>query len=999
VLPNEKERLSVLLALQLQGEPADPVLDALVRTAAQALGCSAAAISFVDDQRRWFKASLGFTRLEMPRELSICAHTLAHGGLLEIADVRADARFADNPLVAASELVRFYAGMPIGLDGQALGTLCVVDGTPRELSAAQRAVLADLARVAEHWLQSRREHLALQEREREYRLLAEQMPAIVYRVALGRTPVLVYMSPALKAFGHATDAWMARPDAWWQAVHADDRTRVHERLQHALTVQTPVELEYRVSDAQGRWRHVHDSVRSAGLDESGMPIVQGAMFDLTERRREHEWMRMVSVVVEQASEAVVITDAQGLIEYVNDAALRRWDYRRSELVGQPVAVLRGGALSDATCRDMLSRVHAGKRWRGPVNSHRKDGSLRIEVATVIPVCDANQQVTHALAISEDVTDKRKLRDELARYRDRMESLVVERTAALEKTKAAAVAASQAKSDFLATISHEIRTPMTGVIGAAELLERSVLTPYQHTLASTVRESAGALLSMIDGVLDFSKIEAGHLAIEHEPLNLRQLLESTCDALQPLATARGVHLHLFVNPLLPEHILGDAVRLRQIVTNLVGNAIKFSAGGARPGRVSVRAQPGVAQTLRISVADNGIGLSAHAQLRLFQPFVQADRGTSRKYGGSGLGLAICHRLALAMQGQIGVTSALGEGACFHVDLPLRAHAAHVADAGDAPPPSADLSGVDCHLVVSDQEWAGDWRAYLVCAGARVLVWGEMPHADVFAGNGRDVVLVVQAELLQRGPMPGNTPAVPRVELHHGRRRQPREELGQHVVLDIEGMHRDALLHAVLMAAQRLPLTGSTIARRSSPATGAAPTAADAAARGQLVLVAEDNAISRLIIEHQLAALGFAAEFAVDGDHALALWREGRARYGLLITDLQMPGMDGWQLSRAIRSEEHASRRIPIPSPIPIPIVGFTASALADEVQRCKQAGMNDVLSKPLHIDELGAVIQHWMLRGAGTAASAEQVAMWRRSQHGVLHVVARHAVSTTQAGAL
>ncbi len=985
---NEAERLRTLHSLQVLDTAPDPLLDGLARTAALALNCPAAAISLVDAERRWFKANVGFTRLEIPRDLSICAHALVSDGLLEIADVRADPRFAGNPVVMGSDMLRFYAGMPIRLNNHALGTLCVIDSTPRQLTEAQRQLLTDLARTAEHWLASRREHFALLELEREYRLLAEQMPGVVYRVEMADPPRLVYASPVLRTFGHDPQRWMAEPQAWWQAVHEADRASVSAALSSAMAGQNKVEIEYRLRDGQGQWRVVHDVVGHTGLDESGRPIVQGAMFDITERRRDQDWMRKISAVVEQASEAVVITDAKGTIEYVNDMVVRRSGYSRHELVGKPVALLRDQSMSEAVCREMESRVLSGKRWRGTINSHRKGGGVRIEVATVIPVLDAQQQITHALAISEDVTDKRKLRDELDRYRDRMESLVVERTAALEKTKAAAVAASQAKSDFLATISHEIRTPMTGVIGAAELLERSVLTRYQHTLATTVRESAGALLSMIDGVLDFSKIEAGHLAIEHEPLNLRQLLESTCDALQPLATARGVRLHLFVHPILPEQILGDAVRLRQIVTNLVGNAIKFSAGGAQPGRVSVRAHPGVAEMLRISVADNGIGLSAQAQLRLFQPFMQADRGTSRKYGGSGLGLAICHRLILAMHGEIGVTSAPSQGACFHVDLPLRAHAAAV------PPSSADLSGMDCHLVVREDEWAGDWRAYLLAAGARVLVWSEVPHPDVFAANGRDVVLVVQAELLQSGLVPGQAPAVPRVELHRGRRRQPREESGQYVVLDIEGMHRDALLHAVLMAAQRLPLTGSTTALRSSPGTGAAPTPADAgvaAARGQIVLVAEDNATLRLIIEHQLAALGFAAEFAVDGGHALALWREGRERYGLLITDLQMPGMDGWQLSRTIRSEEHAPRRMPI--------VGFTASALDDEVQRCEHAGMNDVLSKPLHIDELGAVIQHWMLRGADSAASAEPMAMWRRSQHGVLLAAARHAVSTTQAAVL
>lgn len=966
LLPNEQQRLRTLQALQLHEGQSDPVLEGLVRTAVQALGCSAAAISFVDANRRWFKAALGFTRLEAPRELSICAHTLAHGGLLEIADVRADARFADNPAVSASTIVRFYAGMPIGLDGLALGTLCVVDSAPRELNAAQRAVLADLALVAEHWLRSRREHLALLEREREYRLLAEQMPAIVYRVAMGRSPVLAYVSPALKTLGHRPEAWLAQPDAWWQAVHADDRVRVHEQLQHALTVEATVELEYRVADAFGGWRHVHDMVRNMGLDESGMTIVQGAMFDITERRRERAWMSMISAGVEQAREAVVITNAKGSIEYVNDSALRRYGYSRTELMGKPVAMLRSDTLPDATCRDMQTRVLAGRRWRGLLNSRRKDGSVRIEVATVIPVHDTDHNVSHALAIAEDVTEKRLMRKELDSYRERMESLVVARTAAIENAKAQADAASQAKSDFLATVSHEIRTPMTGIIGAVELLERSVLTQYQQTLTSTVRESADALLSMVNNVLDFSRIDAGHLSVECAPLQLRDLLEDIRDALLPLAMSRGVYLHVFVDPDLPDRVMGDAMRLRQIVTNLLGNAIKFSAGLDKPGRVSLRAYARGAETLRISVADNGIGLSAQAQSRLFQPFVQADRSTARKYGGSGLGLVISHRLALAMRGHLAVSSAAGQGARFDVDLPLLACTADPAQAAAPARAMPDLSGLKCHLVVNNEEWAGDWRAYLLAAGAQVVMWREMPDHTVFAAQGSEMALIVQAGLLMpASSLPPDLSAVPRVELHHGRRRTPRTDKGRCIVLDIESMRRASLLQAVAQAVNRLPtaessLTAHTVAAAPRPIGGLPVTAQ----RG-LILVAEDNATMRLVIEHQLAALGFEAEFAVDGDDAMRMWRDGSDRYSLLLTDLQMPGLDDYGLAQAIRLEEQAPRRMPI--------VALTASALADEVQRCQDVGIDDVLSKPVLIDEIGAIVGHWFARGRVVAEPRARVA--------------------------
>jgi CheY-like chemotaxis protein len=499
--------------------------------------------------------------------------------------------------------------------------------------------------------------------------------------------------------------------------------------------------------------------------------------------------------------------------------------------------------------------------------------------------------------------------------------------------------------FLATMSHEIRTPMNGVIGAVELLERSSLTRYQRGLVDTVRDSANALMALIDGILDFSKIEAGRLDVERAPLPLRGLLESACDALQPLAMARGVHVHLFVDPALPDEILGDAVRLRQVMTNLLGNAIKFSAGLERPGRVALRAVRADARTLRISIADNGIGLSPDAQARLFQPFVQADCSTTRRYGGTGLGLAICDRLTRAMGGRIGVESAPDAGARFDVELPM----APVA----APSRSLrhDLAGVSCELFVGDEMWADDWAAYLQAAGAR--------PAEGAAEEAVRVLVVQIEQLVHLYDRPGAADC-PRVELHHGRRRQPRA-LGvpgaPRVVLDVEGLHRDALVHAVAMAAG---LAAPVAADSATLPLDAFPVPADAeraAAQSELVLVAEDNPINRMVLEQQLALLGVAAVFADDGLDALRQWREGPERFGLLLTDLHMPGLDGFALAAAIRADEASlgGRRLPI--------VALTASALRDEDERCRMAGMDDVVVKPVLLEPLGEAVRRWLALGA------------------------------------
>jgi PAS domain S-box-containing protein len=814
----EAERLRALQSLK-QGRDSEPdaVQDGLVRVAAQALQCPAAAISLVGAERQWFRAVHGLSLggRDIAREHSPCAHAIAGSGVFEVADMRADARFAGQPLGDVGGLpIRFYAGMPISLDGQVLGTLCVFDSAPRRLDDAQRALLADLARA----------------------------------VALGLS-----------------------------------------------------------------------------------------------RQREQQWLRQISAAVEQASEAIVITDLEARIEYVNDAAVRASGYSRGELIGRNAGTLRCGSMPEAQCAELRTRIASGRRWRGALHSRRKDGSLRLEAATVVPVRDAQQRVSHVLSITHDVTDKHRLRGELERWRERLDSLVAQRTEAILQAKAAAEAASKAKSAFLATMSHEIRTPMSGVIGAVELLQRSPLSSYQQELAGTVHDSAEALMTLIDGILDFSKIEAGHLDVERVSLDLRDLLEITCDALQPLAMSRGVHLHLFVDPALPALLLGDPVRLRQVVTNLLGNAIKFCAGLDRRGRVSVRAHAAGEAGLRISVGDNGIGLSHEAQSRLFQPFVQAEQGTTRRYGGTGLGLAICHRLTVAMGGRICVDSLPDKGARFDVDLPLAARAA-------APPPAHDLNGLACHLVVADEAWADDWATLLIAAGAHLTRWPALPSMSGAAWREPGTVIVVDAALLG-GAVP---PAVPCVELHHGRRRTPRALVGGRTVLDVEGMHGDALLAAVALAAGRMGYEPSAPMPLDDAAPPPAPDTAHAAAQGCLVLVAEDDETNRMVLERQFALLGVAAVFAHDGADAWRQWRAARDAFGLLLTDLHMPGMDGFELTAAIRKDEAGVHRMPI--------VALTASAVHGETVQCKAAGMDDALGKPIQLGELGAAVRHWMARG-------------------------------------
>jgi len=518
-------------------------------------------------------------------------------------------------------------------------------------------------------------------------------------------------------------------------------------------------------------------------------------------------------------------------------------------------------------------------------------------------------------------------------------------------RAAAEEANAAKSTFLATMSHEIRTPMNGVIGSIDLLARSSLKPHQAELAETIRESSFSLLAVIDDVLDFSKIEAGRLELEHEPVSIERVVEAVASALRPLALRKAVHLEVFADPRLPDWIVSDGVRLRQILANLVTNAIKFSSGPQQRGRVTVRAEPAESGMLRLVVRDDGIGMTPEVQARLFQPFVQAEASTTRRYGGTGLGLTICQRLIELFDGRIAVESSEGKGSCFEVTIP------YVADRSASPPPLLpNVAGLRCLVVADSPECRADWCAYLNAAGALAepaasyeaaaqrlsslgtasavaILPGEIAAARIWRAN-----LVAQA-----GAAPGL------VIVGHGQRRSPRLVDSGIAMLDGDAMPRRLLLKAVAIAAGREKPENEESLIGLAGDRYAPPTRDAALAEGRLVLVAEDNDVNQKVIRRQLALLGLAADIVDNGRDALMAWRSGN--YPLLLTDLHMPDMDGYELAGAIRAEEGEGVRIPI--------VALTANAIRGEDERCRQAGMDGFIVKPVELETLRTALKAWL----------------------------------------
>jgi len=630
---------------------------------------------------------------------------------------------------------------------------------------------------------------------------------------------------------------------------------------------------------------------------------------------------------ESQDDLIVLRDAEGRITFVNDAFCALAGQSRDALIGSHFAlpVLEQG---DTALETNGTRVHDQKiaSSPGPRWIAWREGLVRSDAGR-----PAEMQ-----SVGRDVTDRTESERALAEARDQAD------------------AANRAKSRFLAMTSHEIRTPLNGIIGMSGLLMDTPLTPEQMTYARAVKTSGDALLSLIEELLDYSKIEAGKIDLEHRPFALSALIEDITELLAPRAQARGIEIAAYVDERLPPEVIGDAARLRQVLLNLAGNAIKFTSHGG----VALMVEPGSGPNeISLLVRDTGIGIAPEARQRIFRDFEQADEGIARSYGGTGLGLSISERIVKRMGGRITLESTLDAGSTFEVSVPLTSPEGDGLQAFAAP----DLSGQSIMLVAPQSIEPSLISRRLQRWGAQTCLVSDLAVAQALLPER-----TWQAVLIDHGFGAADIEAFGEAARGHATQRivmftpATRQELQPTAASAFTGYLvkplRAASLAARLTAAPDIVAPSLAGEQQDKFAAGLAPPAAPR--KGLSILVAEDNEINALLMRSLLGRLGHHAVITTNGEQALESWLSAQSAgtpYDLVLMDIQMPQLNGVETTKRIRSHEAGQPGRPTP------ILALTANTLVEDRYACFEAGMDGFLIKPLDREKLEEAL-------AGLAAS-------------------------------
>ena len=707
-----------------------------------------------------------------------------------------------------------------------------------------------------------------------------------------------------------------------------------------------------VRNLEGAWQrpdgatlYVNENARVVRDEHDSILYYEGTVEDITARRAAEEELRTgreeYRHLVESATDVIYSCDPYGYFTYVNPTVRTVTGYSEHDLLKKPFT-----EILDPDYREAVRAFYQQQFVTRAPNTYyefpiRTPSGETVWIGQNVQILLSDDRVMGFQAVARDISERKKMEEELARARD----------AALESVRL--------KSEFLANVSHEIRTPMNGVIGMADLLVAGALTADQRDYAQTIRQSAESLLRIVDDILDLSKMEAGKLTMNAVDFDLDELIDDITDVFAERAATKGIRFRSIIYPDVTRQLRGDAMRIRQVVVNLVGNAIKFTAAGDVTLSVMQDSQSEEGLVLWFLVNDTGIGISTADQERLFTPFVQVDGKTTRKFGGTGLGLAISKQLVTLLAGRIGMASVPAEGSTFWFTVPLEKGAASAA-----PPKRAALAGLRALVVEGDEvnrlvlrrhlssaamhvdEAPGVLEAMEAIRAAALTQPYDVVVVDMQLPKG-DGLALARAIRAEEYDIISRTPVVLITAI--GRRKSDVDAFRTSGVSTfiIKPVRQSQLTAAVAGVVERGPEPSADAFRQKR--TDEMPVARVAQAGLSRILVVEDNVVNQKVALGQLRHLGYSAEVVGSGREAIEAVRAHT--YDLILLDCQMPDIDGYEVAKRIRRLEDGRRRTPI--------IAMTAHVLEDERDRCVKAGMDDYLTKPVSTARLGDTIGRYL----------------------------------------
>ncbi len=841
--------------------------------------------------------------------------------------------------------------------GQALretATLHRLDGSKFEARLAGRSLKIEGFSSASIWViedvsEQRRAEVAMQQAKDRLELAQEAGKIGVFDIDLVADEVL-WSEKLVAMLGLPPQEQVRTKRDWMDRLHPDDRDRAIAHFAQCLASG--------VGDLRDSWRIVRPdgevrwflSAARIFRDEAGNPVrVVGVNVDIHDQKlleaRVAEQLDFQQALIDAIPVPLFYKGADGRYIGFNRAYEQAFGVQRENLIGKTVMDLDFLPESDRNRfdADSYEALHGVQSVHKEVDMPYADGLIHHTLFWLHGFSRPDGSPGGAIGTFVDITDRQRAEQDLRRAKE-----LAEESTAL-------------KSNFLANMSHEIRTPMNAIIGMSHLALKSGLSPRQHDYVSKIQQAGQHLLGVINDILDFSKIEAGKLAVEKHPFMIDRMLESVSDVVGYKAGAKGLELVCDVAADVPPNLVGDSLRLGQILINFANNAIKFTEAGEISLAVRLLEAAGNRVMLRFEVRDTGIGLTPEQMGRLFQSFQQADTSTTRRYGGTGLGLAICKSLAELMGGEVGVDSTFGKGSTFWVSLPLeRGAPARVL----LPPP--DLRGSRV-LVVDDNHTAATVLSDMLHAmGFEV----EQAHSGLEALDRLRQSMVEQrlfGLLLLDWHMPGmdgielaghirslGMVRVPQMLMvtAYGREDVMRAARAQGIETVLIKPVNASLLFDTLMQ----PLEHSTHSGRRVVTPAPAADELPLEIRGAYVLLVEDNELNQMVAVELLQDAGFAVDVAENG--RIAIDRIERKHYDVVLMDMQMPIMDGETATRQLRSDPRYAH---------LPIIAMTANAMEADRQRCFAAGMNDHVAKPIEPAALWAALARWIRPRPGLGA--------------------------------